>query len=74
MRTAAQEALFPAAAAIAFGAEEAMIAASLYCSVARPRGREIGLAIAACALAWSASLWTLNEKDFEDIPELRLAN
>lgn len=69
---AAQEVLFPAEAAIGFGAEEAMIAASLYRTVDRPRGRELDLAVAACALAWKASLWTLNQKDFRDIPGLQM--
>ena len=71
---AAQEALFPAAAAISFGAEEALIAASLYRAVERPRGRELDLAIAACAVARGASLWTLNAKDFADVPGLRLVD
>lgn len=68
----AQEALFPAADAVAFGPEEAVVAADLYRTVSRPRGREIDLAIAACALSWDASLWTLNVGDFEDIPGLEL--
>ena len=62
----------PAADAIAFGAAEAALAAELYRTVARPRGREIDLAIAACALVWEATLWTLNVGDFEDIPRLTL--
>jgi predicted nucleic acid-binding protein len=41
--------------------------------VKRPRGREIDLAIAACALQDGAALWTLNTADFRDVPELRLA-
>jgi predicted nucleic acid-binding protein len=40
--------------------------------VSRSRGREIDLAIAACALVREAQLWTLDEKDFRDIPGLRL--
>jgi predicted nucleic acid-binding protein len=68
----AQEALFPAEAAAPFGPREAEVAAQLYASVQRPRGREIDLAIAACALTYSASLWTLNRRDFVDIPELSL--
>ena len=68
----AQEALWPAAAAIAFGPEEAATAAALCRSVRSPRGREIDLAIAACAICWSAALWTLNAKDFRDIPRLEL--
>jgi predicted nucleic acid-binding protein len=69
---AAQEGLFPSAAAVGFGPVEAVIAARLYESLARPRGREIDLAIAACALAHDAALWTLNPRDFRDVPGLRL--
>ena len=68
----AQEALFPRKASLPFGDEEAALAARLYGEVARPRGREIDLAIAASALARGASLWTLNASDFRDIPELGL--
>jgi predicted nucleic acid-binding protein len=70
---AAQEALFPARSAIAFGAEEAARAAALYAAVARPRGRELDLAVAACALVWDAQLWTLNVADFRDVPGLSVA-
>jgi predicted nucleic acid-binding protein len=38
----------------------------------RPRGREIDLAVAACALAGSAALWTLNRADFDDIRDLQV--
>jgi predicted nucleic acid-binding protein len=69
---AAQEALFPAAVAVAFGPAEAARAAQLYVSLRRGRGREIDLAIAACALTLGARLWTLNRSDFEDVPELEL--
>jgi predicted nucleic acid-binding protein len=68
----AQEALFPSEAALPFGAREAVISARLYQSVHRPRGRELDLAIAACALAHEAALWTLNAADFTDIRGLRL--
>ena len=71
---AAQEALFPREAAVPFGAREAALAAMLYGKLPRPRGREIDLAIAACALAQDASLWTLNQRDFTDIPDLQLAS
>lgn len=67
---AAQEALFPSALAVGFGPEEATIAAKLYRQVPRARGREIDLAIAASALAWEATLWTLNLADFDDLPGL----
>lgn len=67
-----QEALFPRAGALPFGPEESALAARLYQSVRRPRGREIDLAIAAHALSRGASLWTLNPADFDDIPDLEL--
>lgn len=67
---AAQEALFPADTAIPFGPVEAARAASLYHTVPRALGRELDLAIAACALEWDAELWTLNLQDFDDLPGL----
>src|SRR3954453_7772851 len=67
-----QEALFPRDGAIAFDSGAAAIAARLYARLPRARGREIDLAIAACAIAHGASLWTLNPSDFGDIPDLRL--
>lgn len=67
-----QEALFPSDSALPFGTTEALTAAELYRKTAKPRGREIDLAIAATAIANSALLWTLNRGDFEDIPGLRL--
>jgi tRNA(fMet)-specific endonuclease VapC len=66
----AQEALLPSANALPFDAEVAAIAANLYRRVARPRGREIDLAIAAHAMALGASVWTINPKDFAGIPGL----
>ncbi len=69
---AAQEELFPIEAAAVFGANEARLAAQFYKKVSRGRGREIDLAIAACAVAHDASLWTLNPADFRDVPDLRL--
>ena len=68
----AQEELFPREAAVAFGAAEADVAAKLYTRVRRARGREIDLAVAACAVAVGAALWTLNRDDFLDIPDVRL--
>lgn len=69
---AAQEDLFPAEAAVAFGAAEAAVAAALYKQLTRARGREIDLAIAACALTNNGAVWTLNRNDFRDIPGVRL--
>ncbi|MFI5339262.1 MAG: type II toxin-antitoxin system VapC family toxin [Candidatus Methylomirabilales bacterium] len=68
----AQEALFPSAMAIPFGPREAAIVAEVYRTLRRPRGRELDLAVAACALTHGAALWTLNPEDFRDIPDLRL--
>ncbi len=68
----AQEALFPAHEALAFGHPEAALSAKLYRSVPRGRGREIDLAIAATALLRNAPLWTLNRSDFSDIPGLQI--
>jgi predicted nucleic acid-binding protein len=70
---AAQQELLPAEAAVTFAAEQADLAARLYRAVPKPRGREIDLAIAACALSDEGALWTLNPADFRDIPGLRLA-
>lgn len=67
-----QEALLPGSEARAFGPAEAARAAVLYRSVKRPRGRDMDIAIAACALEQRARLWTLNPADFRDIPELEL--
>ena len=68
----AQEALFPGETAIVFGWQEAVVSAKLYRSLRRPRGREIDIAIAACAISRDAELWTLNVADFKDITGLRL--
>jgi predicted nucleic acid-binding protein len=67
-----QEDLLPSDAVVLFGSEAAELAARLYRSVRRPRGRDLDLAIAACAIAHDAVLWTINRKDFEDVPGLRL--
>jgi predicted nucleic acid-binding protein len=48
------------------------VAARLYGTVKQPRGREIDLAVAACALHDGAALWTLNRADFRDLPGLTL--
>lgn len=69
-----QEKLFPSAAALPFGHNEAALAAKLYRQAPRARRREIDIAIAACAITHEAALWTLNRDDFKDIPGLELAN
>jgi predicted nucleic acid-binding protein len=70
----AQEELFPRETAVAFGAEEASVAARLYGQLRRPRGREIDIAVAAYAIAHGGALWTLNPQDFRDMPGLRLTD
>ena len=67
-----QQALFPMDQAVGVDAVTAARAAALYRRVKRPRGREIDLAIAACAIEYDAALWTRNPEDFEDIPGLLL--
>jgi predicted nucleic acid-binding protein len=69
---AAQEALFPAAEAVPFGPTVAARAAQMYGETSRARGREIDIALAASAIEREARIWTLNERDFEDIPDLEL--
>ncbi len=69
---AVQEELFPSEAAVPFGVAEAVLAARLYKKVPRSRGRELDLAVAACALVAGGAIWTLNPADFRDIPNLRL--
>lgn len=68
----AQKALLPARSAVDFGVAEAALAASIYRRLKRPRHREIDLAVAACAILQNAALWTLNARDFADIPGLEL--
>lgn len=55
-----------------FGAREAETAAGLYGQIKGARQRQADVAIAACAIDHGARLWTLNRKDFADIPGLRL--
>jgi predicted nucleic acid-binding protein len=68
----AQEALVPTESIVAFDAAAAARAADLYRRLPKARGREIDLAIAACALIQGAALWTLNPADFKDVPALTL--
>ena len=57
---------------VPFSHTEADLAASLYTRVPRARQRHADLAIAACAIERGARLWTLNVRDFKDIPGLEL--
>ena len=68
-----QELLLPTRTAVPFGAHEAQIAAEIYRRLQRPRPRAADIAIAACAIAHDAALWTLNPRDFDDIPGLQIA-
>lgn len=65
-----QDTFLPSAAAVPFGVREANAAAEIYRLVNRARQREIDIAIAACAIVHQAALWTLNPRDFRDIPGL----
>ena len=67
-----QEELFPRAQAVPFGTEAAAQAATLYAQLPRAGGRDLDIAIAACALVHDAALWTLNPADFSDVPGLKL--
>jgi predicted nucleic acid-binding protein len=67
-----QQRAFPEDCILPFGSGAAAVAAMLYRTVPRPRGREADLAIAACAIHHEAPLWTLNRADFRDIPGLVL--
>ncbi|HEV7425870.1 MAG TPA: type II toxin-antitoxin system VapC family toxin [Thermoanaerobaculia bacterium] len=66
------EDLFPDDQIIAFGVQEARVAARLYQTVESPRRREIDLAIASVAITHDAAVWTLNHEDFRDIKEVSL--
>ena len=65
---AAEAALLGPEAIFGFGEDEARVAADLYRRVGRARGRELDLAIAACALTNGASLWTSTAKIFAISP------
>ena len=70
---AAHEALSPSEFVLPFEWQESALSARLYRNLRRPRGREIDIAIATCAISRAADLWILNAADFKDIPGLRLA-
>jgi predicted nucleic acid-binding protein len=67
-----QELLLPASEARAFGPSDAARAADVYRATKRARGRDMDIAIAACAIEQRARLWTLNPGDFRDLPGLDL--
>lgn len=67
---ALQESVVPRLSAISFGPTEAAVAADLYRRVRNARAREVDLAIAASAITAQATVWTLNVRDFADIPGL----
>lgn len=67
-----QEELLPRESAVPFGPGEARVAADLYRTLGRSGNREMDIAIAAHALVAKAKLWTLNHRDFADIPGLEL--
>jgi predicted nucleic acid-binding protein len=67
-----QRTIFPESALAPFGIDAARTAARLYRTVKRPRSREFDIAVAACAIEHEAALWTLNPRDFADIPGLTL--
>jgi predicted nucleic acid-binding protein len=69
---AMEAALLGPEAVVGFGEIEASIAADLYRKVKRARGRELDIAIAACAVSQGAMLWTLNPSDFRDLPGVEL--
>ena len=69
-----QQQLCPEDGVVIFGPAEAAVAASLYRRLTSSPGREADIAIAACAIEHNAAIWTLNPRDFRDIPGLKLYN
>lgn len=67
-----QAALLPDTSVVVFGTAEASVAAELYRTLRSPRHREADLAVAATAVTRGAALWTLNRRDFADVPGLDL--
>lgn len=64
--------LLTTALVVEFGRKEAEQSAAIYRGLGRARGRDMDIGIAACALEHGAALWTLNRRDFVDIPGLTL--
>jgi predicted nucleic acid-binding protein len=67
-----QRELCPPDLVVTFGTVEAAVAADLYREAKRARNREMDIGIAACAIEHGAALWTVNPRDFRDIPGLQL--
>jgi predicted nucleic acid-binding protein len=67
-----QETFFRSTQAFPLGWNEAAIAAKIHRQLRTTRNRSNDIAIAACAIAHAAALWTLNPRDFADIPGLEL--
>ncbi len=67
-----QELLFPSEGALVFDARAALLAADTFRALGKPRRRAADIAIAATAISANAALWTLNRRDFEDVPDLEL--
>jgi len=68
----AQEALIPTVETVPLGVLEAFRASVLFSALGRPRKRGVHVAIAACAIASGAVLWTGPTRDFHDVPGLTL--
>ena len=68
----AQEALFPAAGAVAFGPDEAMQAAALYRVLAAPEPEPWTWPSRPAPSSTTPRSGTLNPEDFEDVPGLML--
>jgi predicted nucleic acid-binding protein len=67
-----QRLLHPDDLVLPFAPAQAAVAADIYGRLKRARGREMDIAIAACAIEHGAALWTMNPADFRDIPGLKL--
>ena len=62
-----QESLLPSSDAQPFGPSEARRAPTLYRALKRAPGRDMDIALAACAIEHGAAIWTLNPADFRDL-------
>ena len=71
-RAGRQRPCVASSSAAPFGPAEAVLAVEPDRTLVRARSRALDLAIAACAITREAELWTLDPRDFSDIPRLRL--